>query len=228
MTIHTASLQAEIARLKRGDFTRAEFQGLCHHLDERTPGCSFHEFAQGCHFYQQRLFGKSDHERHEAEKSNLQAKLAASEAAVVKLRQALEPFADLLNGGVGRERCQGMEGDRTMSYRMFPVQTQRGAAPHPLLIPWSIAELAYSVYAGQYGKDQSLEQLAQRGGFGPGEMDMFLPGWRERSVEVVRLKDRVAQLEKALQEIRSNCGCGEDNEPCANCIRIADALLEIG
>ena len=71
--------------------------------------------------------------------------------------------------------------------KMFPIQTQRGAVPHPLSIPWSIAELAYSVYAANYGKGQSLEYLAQRGGFGPGEMDMFLPGWREMCSEINRL-----------------------------------------
>lgn len=64
--------------------------------------------------------------------------------------------------------------------RLFPIQSERGAKPHPLRIPWHIAELAYSVYSGRYGRGQSLERLAERGGFGPGEMDMFLPDWRER------------------------------------------------
>lgn len=64
--------------------------------------------------------------------------------------------------------------------KMFPIQTERGAPPHPLLIPWHIAELAYSVYASRYGTSQSLERLAERGGFGPSEMDIFLPDWRDR------------------------------------------------
>lgn len=65
-----------------------------------------------------------------------------------------------------------------MKEKQFPIQTQRDAPPHPLLIPWEIAELAYSVYASRYGQEQSLGHLAARGGFGPGEMDMFVPGWR--------------------------------------------------
>jgi hypothetical protein len=78
--------------------------------------------------------------------------------------------------------------------RTFPIQTQRGAKPHPLLIPWSVAELAYSVYAGRYGRDQSLKRLAERGGFGPNEMDMFLPDWRARCDEIVRLRAENAAL----------------------------------
>lgn len=65
-------------------------------------------------------------------------------------------------------------------YPMFPIQSQQGVKPHPLSIPWDIAELAYSVYSARYGRSQSLGRLAERGGFGPGEMDLFLPDWRER------------------------------------------------
>lgn len=113
--------------------------------------------------------------------------------------------------------------DAMSSEKLFPIQTQRGAEPHPLRIPWSIAELAYSVYAASYGRGQSLERLADRGGFGPDEMDMFLPGWRgmcseldslraelarvteERNAarECERAKDeRIAELEKMLSDSR--------------------------
>ena len=72
-----------------------------------------------------------------------------------------------------------MNGERT-----FPIQRgERGVKPHPTHIPWHIAELAYSVYSARYGTSQSLERLADRGGFGPEEMDMFLPDWRERCDE---------------------------------------------
>ena len=67
-----------------------------------------------------------------------------------------------------------------MSEELFPIQAERGAEPHPMKVPWHIAELAYSVYAAKYGQEQSLERMAERGGFAPSEMDMFLPDWRER------------------------------------------------
>lgn len=48
--------EAEVERLKRGDFTPEEFQSLCHNRDEK-PGCTKLEFGQGCHQYQTSLFG---------------------------------------------------------------------------------------------------------------------------------------------------------------------------
>jgi regulator of replication initiation timing len=50
-------LEAEVARLKRGEFTPEEFQNLCHHRDE-TPGCTRAAFEDGCRVYQEKLFGK--------------------------------------------------------------------------------------------------------------------------------------------------------------------------
>lgn len=81
--------------------------------------------------------------------------------------------------------------------KTFPIQSHRGAKPHPLKIPWDLAELAYSVYSAQYGRGQSLERLAERGGFGPGEMDEFVPDWRERCSEREMLVARVRDLEAA-------------------------------
>lgn len=62
--------------------------------------------------------------------------------------------------------------------RQFPVQ-QYG------LIPWHVAERAYEVYARKFGRQQSLERLAERGGFGVEEMDLFAPGWRTPPPEPV-------------------------------------------
>lgn len=71
-----------------------------------------------------------------------------------------------------------------LSDKQFPIMPDRSRdstiAPHPMSVPWHIAELAYSVYVRHGGSDQPLEQLAERGGFGASEMDMFLPDWRER------------------------------------------------
>lgn len=85
--------------------------------------------------------------------------------------------------------------------RVFPIQSERGAKPHPLKIPWSIAELAYSVYSGRYGRGQSLEELAERGGFGPGEMDMFVPDWREQCSYIATLLSDRAALQRRCGEM---------------------------
>lgn len=99
---------------------------------------------------------------------------------------------------------------------MFPIQSERGADPHPLRIPWDVAELAYSVYSARYGRDQSLERMAERGGFGPSEMDMFLPDWRERvcriralEVELSKSKEHAAILLETLTSQGSRVGALE-------------------
>jgi hypothetical protein len=68
--------------------------------------------------------------------------------------------------------------------------------PGPRSIPWSVAEKAYDIYARKYGRDQSLEKLAERGGFYPGELDELYPQWRDEVSELARLTARVAELEK--------------------------------
>ena len=72
--------------------------------------------------------------------------------------------------------------------KMFPLQTQRDYAPGPREIPWSVAQLAYGKYSLLYGSSQSLEELAQRGGFGWGEMDQLYPQWRQDVSEIALLK----------------------------------------
>jgi hypothetical protein len=54
VAIHRARFaEAEVERLKRGDFTEEEFQSLCHNLaaDDRD------RFRRGCEEYQKKLFG---------------------------------------------------------------------------------------------------------------------------------------------------------------------------
>lgn len=88
-----------------------------------------------------------------------------------------------------------------MSDKRFPIQVQKGAAAHPLTISWALAEKAYSVYDANYGfGSQTLERLAERGGFAPSEMDMFLPGWREMETENATLRAEVERLKERLRD----------------------------
>lgn len=89
-----------------------------------------------------------------------------------------------------------------MSEKMFPLQSQRDCPPGPRQIPWSIAEKAHGEYANRYGGNcQSLERLAERGGFGWGEMDGLYPAWREEVDEIRILKNA---LEVALARIEDS------------------------
>ena len=58
---------------------------------------------------------------------------------------------------------------------LYSGQRPEGA---PQWIPWWVAATAYEDYAARYGRSQSLQRLAERGGFAPEEMDVHLPGWR--------------------------------------------------
>jgi len=84
---------------------------------------------------------------------------------------------------------------------MFPIQRENGAKVHPLKIPWSLAEKAYSVYSAEYGTSQSLARLAERGGFGPSEMDTFVPGWREEASEISELRAALTAADTARQAL---------------------------
>lgn len=128
--------------------------------------------------------------------------------------------------------------------KMFPIQMERDADPHPVRVPWNVAELAYSVYAGRYGTSQSLERLAQRGGFAPSEMDNFLPDWRKRcdltlglAEENGRLVSDVGFFKRGLESIRDRAavfareGGGHDPrksavEACSWIAQEATGLLE--
>ncbi len=70
------------------------------------------------------------------------------------------------------------KGDDT---RPFPIQggpsyrlEGRMIYPPPSRIPWWLAEEAYAYYSERFGTDQSIERLAQLGGFGREELLHFL------------------------------------------------------
>ncbi len=57
---------------------------------------------------------------------------------------------------------------------LFPIQgewkkKERGWISS-CTIPWWLAEIAYEHYVKLFGKEQSLERLAERGGFGRDEL----------------------------------------------------------
>lgn len=53
-------------------------------------------------------------------------------------------------------------------YRDVTGRMRRGKPPQ--LIPWGVAEVAYRAYAQRYGRNQTLDDLARRGGFGRDEL----------------------------------------------------------
>lgn len=89
--------------------------------------------------------------------------------------------------------------------RLFPViyWQSKDAKPGPMQIPWSVAEQAYSAYSSTYGRNQTLERLAERGGFHAGELDRFLPDWREQSSEITALRSKLREMAAEIAEAGS-------------------------
>jgi hypothetical protein len=76
--------------------------------------------------------------------------------------------------------------------RMFPIQRQYAKGDLPRLpggqVPWCVAERAYEVYAAKYGTHQTLEHLAERGGFGWNELVWLLRGGKDDFMGDIREK----------------------------------------
>lgn len=69
----------------------------------------------------------------------------------------------------------------------------------PAGIPWSLHLEAYAAYCKKWGPQPALIDLEGRncrGGFGIGELDEFIPGWRERTSEIAQLRAEVARLKE--------------------------------
>ncbi len=62
--------------------------------------------------------------------------------------------------------------------KRFPILNKLLTKDKGITISWSAAEIAFFGYEKKYGKGQSLEKIAERGGFGIEEMDEFYPEWR--------------------------------------------------
>lgn len=71
-------------------------------------------------------------------------------------------------------RIQALLVPKRPDQRTCPMQEERGGALRA--IPWDLAAVLYRVYAADGHGGQSLERLAERGGFGRRELGMLAVG----------------------------------------------------
>ncbi len=72
--------------------------------------------------------------------------------------------------------------------KMAPVQGW------PQGIPWSLHLEAYAAYSKKWAPQPALIDLEGRncrGGFSTGELDEFIPGWREKVSEITALREQL-------------------------------------
>lgn len=68
--------------------------------------------------------------------------------------------------------------------KRFPLMPGVSGDHGPSSCAWEIAEKAYANYVKRFGSQQSLERIAQRGGFSWLEMDDQYPAWREEEAKL--------------------------------------------
>lgn len=123
-------------------------------------------------------------------------------------------------------RAKLADAEGKIAPKTFPLMASRGdenTKPGPFRIPWSVAEIAYGAYAAKYGREQSLERLAERGGFYWGEMDDLHPEWRDEVSEIVALRQRAQAAESRSSALEAEIGVMRDAlQPL---IRAAEARL---
>ncbi|MCE9567656.1 MAG: hypothetical protein K8U57_37115 [Planctomycetes bacterium] len=137
------------------------------------------------------------------------------------LREVRETFenelADLLRSGaidcisINVEQMASRLASRVEAIRpkQFPVMTGNGYGMPKIMIPWNVAVKAYVVYVRDHGgSGQSLERVAERGGFYDKEMDKFYPAWREESEEIHLLRKRVAKLDTLIAQAEQQPAAG--------------------
>jgi hypothetical protein len=92
-------------------------------------------------------------------------------------------------------------------------------------IPWPIHLEAYDAYCKKWTHQTALIDLEGRncrGGFSTGELDMFVPGWREKISEISKLKAQIARLRLTLKILADQ----PDNLPMSECRAMVEQALE--
>lgn len=91
--------------------------------------------------------------------------------------------------------CLGNALAQLAERKMAPVQGYAAG------IPWSLHLEAYDAYVKRHGRQQALIEGGCRGGFGTRELDDFIPGWRERVSEIVKLRAQLAERDRDAERL---------------------------
>ncbi len=79
-----------------------------------------------------------------------------------------------------------------------PVQGFHGG------IPWVLHMEAYAAYSKKWAPQKAMIEGGCRGGFSIGELDKFIPGWRERISEWTKMRNHIKALEEEVLQLRAS------------------------
>lgn len=68
----------------------------------------------------------------------------------------------------------------------------------PMGIPWELHLEAYAAYSKKWAPQPAMIEGGCRGGFSTGELDDFIPGWRDRALGITALHEEIARLRAEL------------------------------
>ncbi len=107
--------------------------------------------------------------------------------------------------------------ERLTPRKMAPVQGYFAG------IPWDMHLRAYDAYCKQYsGGQQALIEGGCRGGFGVGELDRYIPGWRD---ELSALAAKDAEIERLMGIINRTGALVSQNAPQSMLLDTLSAAL---
>lgn len=89
--------------------------------------------------------------------------------------------------------CPDCQGAGKVQQQRFPIQ-RAGT------VPWKEAEIAYRAYSSFFSKDQTLERLAQRGGFGIGEFCCLYVGKNPFSQHTEEIEKAIVVVAMELKD----------------------------
>jgi hypothetical protein len=94
-----------------------------------------------------------------------------------------------------------------------PVEKRAPVQGYRARIPWAMHLRAYDAYCKRYGRQDALIDLEGRncrGGFSVGELDVFIPGWRDELSEIAKLKGERDDAFNAGLEAAAVCADNEE------------------
>jgi len=101
-----------------------------------------------------------------------------------------------MNGEEGAAKtpalCDVVAQAKTQLRKTAPVQGYAAG------IPWEMHLEAYAAYSKKWSPQPALIEGWCRGGFHTGELDEFIPGWRDRLGVLAAQRERIVELEQAL------------------------------
>lgn len=103
-----------------------------------------------------------------------------------------------------KQKLPELSADMVQRYSLSLPETPKHAPVqgYSAGIPWDMHLRAYDAYSKRYSPQKALIEGGCRGGFGVGELDMLIPGWREELSVRKAQEKQISGLEENNERLR--------------------------